>query len=177
MKPTDIAQLKDVGPQLAGTLQLYVPRPKKVNEILKPTSGFMYSVTWTSTAKKLPDGSYTSAWVEWCKSEMPQWLSKGGALFKVKPGTKVLSMNTDKDAMRIAQYYGVSPPKEQTPWDLIPWTKNFPWDDIEDDYAGIHHTPSGSRLANILMSSWDVESTAWFNTNVLDYVGQAKIHI
>ena len=173
MKPTDITQLKDVGPKLAGTLQLYVPRPKKVNEILKPTSGFMYSITWTSTAQKLPDGSYTSEWVEWCKTEMPQWLSKGGALFRVKPGAKVLSMNTDKDAYRIGQHYGVAPPKDMI--DSFKWAQTFPWDEIEDDFDGIHHSPSHNRMMNILMSSWDVESTAWFKNNHLDYVGQARI--
>lgn len=175
MKSSEIIKLKDVGPELAGTLQLYVPRPKKINEILKPTSGFMYSVTWTSTAQKLSDGTYTSAWVEWCKTEMPQWLSKGGALFRVKPGAKVLSMNTDKDAFKIAQHYGVQPPKQPIEW--MSWSQKFPWDDIEDDYAGVHHNPSGSRLANILMSSWDVESTAWFNNNFFDYVGTARINL
>jgi hypothetical protein len=163
MKPQDFA-LPNIGNKLAGTLQLYVPRLKKVSEILKPTSGFMYSVVWTSTAIKTENG-YTSEWVEWCKNEMPHWLSDTGILYKVQPSAKVLSMNTDKDAFKIGKYYGLEPPKDMIA--IFDWVKKFPWDDIENDYDGIHHNPTGSRLANMLMSSWDVESTAWFNTNVL----------
>jgi len=169
MKPQDFV-LPNIGNKLAGTLQLYVPRPRQVQEILKPTT----NVTWTSTAEKLPDGSYTSEWVEWCKTEMPQWLAKGGALFKVKPGAKILSMNTDKDAFKIAQYYGVQPPKN--PMDWITWSRKFPWSQVAKDFDAIHHIP-GSRMSNILMSSWDVESTAWFNNNFLDYVAQVNIDV
>lgn len=165
--------LPNIGPKLAGSLQLYVPRPKNVNEILKPTSGFMYSVIWTSTAEKKSNG-YTSDWVEWCKSEMPQWLSDEGIIYKVGSDARVLSMNTDKDAFMIAKHYGVEPPKN--PLDWIIWSRKFPWDDIEDHFDGVHHVPS-SRMSNILMNSWDVESTAWFNTNHLQNLGEVKIDI
>lgn len=170
MKPQEFTLL-NIGPKLAGSLQLYVPRPKKVNEILKPTSGFMYTVIWTSTAEKIND-SYTSEWVEWCKNEMPQWLSDTGILYKVQPSAKVLSMNTDKDAFKIAQYYGIQPPKN--PMDWITWSRKFPWDEIENDFDAIHHIPT-SRMSNILMNSWDVESTAWFNTKHLQNLGEVKI--
>lgn len=169
MKPTDFT-LKTT--KLDGTLQLYVPRPKKVDEILKPTSGFQYTVIWTSTAQKTQSG-YTSAWVEWCSMSMPQWLTNKGILYKVSPGAKVLSMNTDKDAFAIAKYYGLAPPKDDI--EKLLWARNFPWDEIEDDYDGIHHEPSGSRFANILMSTWDVESTAWFNTNHLQQMGEVRV--
>lgn len=167
--------LPNIGPKLAGTLQLYVPRPKKVKEVLKPTSGFMYSVIWTSTAEKTKTGIYTSAWVEWCKTEMPQWLSDTGKMYKVKPGARILSMNTDKDAYKIAEHYGIKPPKDMI--ESFIWAQKFPWDDIENDFDAVHHIPSGSRLHNMLMSSWDVESTAWFNTNFLDYVKDVRINV
>lgn len=157
---------------LAGTLQLYVPRPREVNEILKPTSGFTYSVIWTSTAKKRKNG-YTSAWVEWCRSSMPQWLSPKGILYKVGSGARVLKMDTDQDAYKIAQHYGVEPPKDR--FDSFIWSERFPWDDIEMDFDAVHHTPSGNRLANMLMSSWDVESTVWFNTRHLENLGEVKV--
>ena len=166
-------QLVNIGPKLVGSLQLYVPRPNKVDEILKPTSGFMYSVVWTRTAQKVGN-SYTSDWVEWCKTEMPQWLSPTGKLYKVKPGTRILGMNTDKDAFRIAQHYGVNPPQKPHEW--FTWAQKFPWDDVENDFDGIHHVPA-SRMSNILMSSWDVESTAWFDTRGLEHIGDVRISI
>jgi len=159
--------------KLIGSIQLYVPRPKNVNEILKPTSGFMYSIIWTSTAQQQNNG-YTSDWVEWCKHEMPQWLSNKGILYKVKPSARILSMNTDKDAFRIAQHYGVQSPKNSMDW--ITWSSKFPWDEVENDFDGIHHIPA-SRMSNILMSSWDVESTAWFNTNNLENLGQVNVSL
>lgn len=171
MRISDIS-LANVGAKLAGSLQLYVPRPKKVNEILKPTSGFMYSVIWTSTARVENDG-YTSDWAEWCSSEMPQWLSDTGTLYKVKPGARVLSMNTDKDAYRIGQHYGVAPPKNMI--DSFKWAQTFPWDDIENDFDAVHHVPSHNRMVNLLMSAWDVESTVWFNTNHLENLGEVKV--
>lgn len=173
MKPQDFAS-SQTGNKIIGSLQLYVPRPKNINEIFKPTSGFMYSVIWTSTAQKLPNGSYTSEWVEWCKHEMPDWLSSEGSLYKVKPGARILSMNTDKDAFNIGKYYGVKPPKDMV--NTIMWAQKFPWDEIENDFDAVHHVPSGSRVHNILMSSWDVESTAWFNTNYLQNMGQVKVN-
>jgi hypothetical protein len=174
MRATDFV-LKDVGPKLVGTLQLYVPRPrdnKKLTEILKPDPSI---VLWTSTAIKNKDGTYTSAWANWCAREMPHWLSKEGVLFKVTAGAKVLSMNTDNDAMRAGKYYGLDPLKAMFSPDMIPWVSKFPWDKIQNDYDGIHHEPSGSRMMNFLMSSWDVESTAWFNRSHLDDIGWAKI--
>ncbi len=164
--------LPEMTVSLAGSLQLYVLRPRDVNEILKPTSGFTYSIVWTSTAKKEGDG-YTSEWVEWCQSEMPQWLSPNGIVYKVGAGARILKMDTDQDAYQIAQHYGISPPKDRI--SSFFWAQNFPWDEIEMDFDAIHHTPSGSRMANILMSSWDVESTAWFNTKHLQNLGEVKI--
>lgn len=159
--------------KIIGSLQLYVPRPKNVNEILKPISGFMYSVTWTSTAKKQGNG-YTSAWVEWCKTEMPHWLTDKGILYKVSSSARILSMNTDKDAFMIAKHYGVEPPKTSN--ENFTWAQEFPWDDIQDDYDGIHHVPV-NRGSNVLMSSWDVESTAWLDTNHLQNLGEVKVNI
>lgn len=166
--------LANIGPKLAGSLQLYVPRPRKVEEILKPTSGFMYRVIWTSTAEKT-DGGYTSQWIEWCKNEMPEWITDKGILYRVKPGARVLNMNTDKDAYKIAQHYNVPPPKSLL--DSFKWTQKFPWDEIEDDFDGIHHIPTGARSHNPLMSAWDVESTAWFNINHLENLGEVKVSI
>jgi len=160
---------------LAGSLQLYVSRPKKVNEILKPTSGFMYSVTWTSTAIKEKNG-YTSEWVEWCKQEMPQWLSDTGTIYKVNAGARILNMNTDKDAIKIAKFYGVNPPKDQYSAFMF-LARNFPWDEIENDFDGIHHVPTGSRMNDMMMSSWDVESTAWFNKRHLENLGEVKVSL
>jgi len=166
--------LKDVGPNLVGTLQLYVPKPNtEITEILKPAGAHIF---WTSTATKNPNGTYTSAWADWCAGNMPQWLHKKGELFRVTSGVKILRINTDKDALAVGAHYGYQPNfKDKFSLDSIKWITKFPWDKIQNDYDGIHHEPSGSRTMNWLMSSWDVESTAWFNRKYLQDAGRTKI--
>jgi hypothetical protein len=137
--------------------QLYVPRPVKTNEAsLKPDAAL-----WTSTAIKVKNG-YTSDWVDWCYGEMPEWVSDEGTLMDVRPGARILVINTDSDAMMIARKYGV---QIKDPAELF--TK-MPWQLLEKDYDAIHHNPEGmERWNNTFMSKWDVESTAWFNTYFL----------
>jgi putative chitinase len=138
--------------------QLYVPRPKKTNEMfgLKPNAK-----VWTSTAVKYKDG-YASEWVDWCYGEMPHWIGEEGTLFDIRPGARILVINTDKQAIAIAKKYGVDV-KDQM--DLY---RKMPWDKLSKDYDAIHHNPEEmDRYNNTFMRSWDVESTAWYNTDYL----------
>ena len=150
------SELTTLGPQL------YVPRSDQVNEGMKPDAKI-----WTSTAKKVGN-AYTSAWVEWCKHEMPQWVTNTGTLYEVMPGAKILQLNTDKDAMLIARNYGIH---AKDSMDLF---MKMRWDMIAKDYDAVHHTPK-SRFDNMFMMSWDVESCAWFNTSKLRLVGKVQI--
>ena len=79
---------------------------------------------------------------------------------------KILNINTDKEAMKIANYYGVT---VKNPYELF---TSMPWDKIAQEYDGIHHTPMRREL---FMGSWDVESTAWLNTNMLQNQGQVPV--
>ena len=134
--------------------QLYTPRPKNLDESMKPDSAL-----WTSTASGSNNG-YTSAWVEWAKSEMPQWVGHGGFLYDVSPSARILTINSDRDAMRVANKYGMHTT------DIMDLFMYMPWKKIAKDYDAIHHVPS-NRGADLFMHSWDVESTAWFNTKML----------
>lgn len=137
--------------------QLYVPRYRQVDEMgqLKPRAK-----VWTSTAIKTPNG-YTSKWLEWVKTEMPQWGNDTGFLFDVSPSAKILQINTDNDAIKIAKEYGVR--MKNGFYDLL---NKMPWDKIAKDYDAVHHVPI-NRYDNPFMSYWDVESTAWFNAKML----------
>jgi len=152
------AALVKLGPQL------YVPHPGKLKEGLKPEAKL-----WTSTAHK-SDAGYTSAWAEWCSHAMPAWLATQGTLYDVKPGARILTINTDRQARAIAKKYGV----QMT--NVISLLRLMPWDRISQDYDAVHHVPSGDRLSNLLMGTWDVESTAWFNTNFLTNPRKVEIH-
>lgn len=140
--------------------QLYVPHPKSVQENFKPMAKL-----WTSTAIKTPKG-YTSDWVEWASQAMPDWIHHEGTLYTVNPAARILAINSDRDAVRVARHYGVAVN------DAMDLFRNMPWDKIAQDYDGIHHVPSGRDL---FMSSWDVESTAWLNTNQLQKQGSVPV--
>ena len=134
--------------------QLYTPRPKNLDESMKPDSAL-----WTSTASGSNNG-YTSAWVEWAKSEMPQWVGHSGFLYDVSPSARILTINSDRDAMRVANKYGMNTT------DIMDLFMYMPWKKIAKDYDAIHHVPA-NRGADLFMHGWDVESTAWFNTKML----------
>ena len=110
--------------------QLYTPHPKNLDESMKPKSAL-----WTSTASGDNNG-YTSAWVEWAKSEMPQWIGHSGFLYDVSPSARILTINSDRDAMRVANKYGMNTT------DIMDLFMYMPWKKIAKDYDAIHHVPS-----------------------------------
>ena len=134
--------------------QLYAPHPKNLDESMKPRNAL-----WTSTASGNNNG-YTSAWVQWAESEMPEWIGQTGFLYDVSPNARILSINSDRDALTVAKKYGLNTTNVM---DLVMY---MPWNKIAKDYDAIHHVPS-NRGADLFMHAWDVESTAWFNTKVL----------
>jgi hypothetical protein len=143
--------------------QLYVPREKGLQESLKPNAAL-----WTSTAKVGSNG-YTSEWVEWCKEEMPHWITDEGLLYDVAPGARILDISTDKDVMRIAKKYGIEVK------DSMELFMKMRWEMLAKDYDAIHHTLPSNRYDNLFMSAWDVESTAWFNTKFLVNPRKVKV--
>lgn len=141
--------------------QLFVPR-RDLIEGIKPNAEL-----WTSSSKKTPNG-YTSAWVEWCKDNEPSWLRPEGILFDVAPGARILVINTDKDAVAIAKQYGIEVK------DSMELFMKMRWDMLAKDYDAIHHIPK-ERYLNLFMSTWDVESTAWFNKKFLVNPRKVKV--
>ncbi len=135
--------------------QLYAPNPKQMQEslALKPRAA-----RWTSTAQQTEQG-WTSAWVKWAQAEMPNWVGGEGIVYDVAPGAKILSINSDRDAIRVAKHYGVEINS------VIDLFEKMPWQAVANDYDAVHHQPSGG--GDMYMSTWDVESTAWFDSSSL----------
>lgn len=161
--------------RIDNSLQLWVPRLTGTAKDLKEAEHagpFKPSYAkWTSTAYRSKNNPelWQSAWSEWLEYEMPEWLQKRGILYKVKPGARILNLDTDKEALRIARDYGMNVNKSI---DLM--LRGMPWNKIREDYDAVHHIPSG-RSQNMMMSSWDVESTAWFDENYLQKIEVVNI--
>jgi len=162
--------------KLDGTLQLHIAKegndPKISEVFLKPS---MPGIFWTSTAIKKQDGSYSSEWSDWCKSEMPEWFSSKGYLFQVTSGAKVLQMNNDEEAIEISKYFNHGEPRSRW-WQNsdVEWARKFPWRKISQSFDGLHHIP-GNRFKNVYTYGYDVESTVWFNRTYLKLVDVVKV--
>jgi hypothetical protein len=168
-----IAQAQDNGNKMAASrslkYQLYIPRNSQyVKESVKPRASI-----WTSTAIPTGKDSYTSQWAEWCRENMAQWLAPKGQLYQVKPGARVLNIGSDQAARKIAQILG-----HKLQGDSI--IDDYPWAKLGQLVDGIRYPARlsgtwGSSLNNILMSMWDVESTAWFNRDRLQLISEVNI--
>jgi hypothetical protein len=149
--------------------QLYVPRVAKVNEDIKPNAEL-----WTSTAEFRGDNDYTSAWAEWCYYNMPQWLAKRGKLYQVQPGARVLYIGSDAVAKKVARILGHE--FAGSKYTIL----QYPWEKLSEHFDAIRYPARlknrfTSRMNNILMSLWDVESTAWFRTDKLKLLNEVDI--
>lgn len=148
--------------------QLHVPRKVNIDEDWKPNAEL-----WTSTAEFRGNNSYTSAWAEWCYYNMPEWLAKTGVLYEIQPGARILNIGSDAAAKKIAAILGHQ--FTQGKYEIL---SSYPWNQLAQHFDAIRYPARlkntyRSRSSNILMSLWDVESTAWFNTDklkLLDYV-------
>lgn len=185
---TDLDSLLSIGQKTGNQMassrvlryQLYVPKKTSVSENIKPDAAL-----WTSTADyrginpKTGNKQYTSAWAEWCSYEMPEWLSPKGTLYKILPGTKVLNLGSDQTARRVAEILG-----HQFSGSKYTILQDYPWDKLAQYFDGIRYPARGARRSgysyrsnNILMSMWDVESTAWFNTSRLEKIDTVDVTV
>jgi hypothetical protein len=152
--------------------QLHVPRKISVREDMKPDAEL-----WTSTAEFRGDNSYTSAWAEWCYYNMPSWLAKEGKLYEVQPGARILNIGSDAAAIKIARLFG----RNYSNASRYERLGNYPWKELKLYFDAIRYparlkSSFTSRQNNILMSLWDVESTAWYNTNKLKFLRTVEIN-
>jgi hypothetical protein len=174
-----IAQAQDNGNKMASNknlkYQLYIPRNLRyvkesvfVREGVKPRASI-----WTSTAIPLGENTYTSQWAEWCQENMAQWLAPKGQLYQVESGARVLNIGSDAAARKIARILG----HELRVYSII---DDYPWAKLGQLVDGIRYPARlggtwGNGSPGILMSMWDVESTAWFNKDKLQLIGEVNI--
>lgn len=159
--------------------QLFVPRlpegtkrPRRIRESIKPNAEL-----WTSTAIRRGPNSYTSAWAEWCYNNMPQWLSKTGRLYRVNNGARVLNLGSDDAARKVAALFG-----RQYTGGRYEILGNYPWAELGKYFDAVRYPARlsnswRSRQSNTLMSLWDVESTAWYNTQHLTLIREVNIDV
>jgi hypothetical protein len=128
---------------------------------------------WTSSAIKQEDG-WSSDWSQWVERNQPSWFNDVGYLYRVKPGTIILDLDSEYDASDIYDAFDqlgrATPIDYSDQWGRL--TRHFPWDQIALHFDGVYHSGYGS---DNFTYGWDVESTAWLNTNMLELVGKVPV--
>jgi hypothetical protein len=132
---------------------------------------------WTSTMRKVHD-SYTSEWIDWVCGNMPEWHGPVGYVYEISPSARILRLDSDHDAKQIYDLYhrlgAKVDPQNMHVNDEWAMRKDFPWDWIRRHWDGVNHREGmGDRYG--FTYGWDCESTAWFNTDVLRFVGRVPI--
>lgn len=101
---------------------------------LKP-EGFWYSIGY--------------AWLEWCQSEMPEWITEYIYAFKISSEANILKLNTPASLLTFTQTYGVplknalNLPQEYSFEDYYSFIR---WQDVCKQYDGIEFNPYFNNL-------------------------------
>jgi hypothetical protein len=159
----------------------------------KPSGALM----WTSTAKKLPNGKWTSDWNKFIQGRNAGGEpGKIGYVYKVLPNTSVLELDSIQDALIIYKTFATlgrpnkayEDPKE---WEFIKQhpalysgeegqaaiiRKDFPWQQLAKHFDCVHHWPGHRAFGcDPFFYSYDVESSVWFKPNQLELLGQVPL--
>lgn len=190
---------REQGQQLEHTHQLHVPRPTisinrrardldprgEVTEAMpvldpvksaprvgwnKPSRGF-----WTSTAERTHSG-WRTAWSDWTAENMPAWFSPQASLFRVRPGCLVLPMHSESDARAVYYLFDALGQVAHKPGEEdLDLRDSFPWNAVARHFDAVTHNGVVRSMYPDFLSGWDVESTAWFRTSCLTYVGEVRV--
>ena len=129
--------------------------------LIKPKGAF-----WTSPAIRKPDSTYTSDWVEWCK--VNRFYASGidyvGVLLSVDRGAELYEIRDELTYDVLAEQF---PGNINSPYSFL-YGDHCPvvWDEVAEEYDGIG--VRGRALGLRILSAWDVESVAFFNTECLN---------
>lgn len=134
-------------------------RIKPSRGLNKPDGAF-----WTSTLE-----GTSSAWIDWCRWEMPRWIGDRAALFNVKSGAKVYTIRNAKDYMDLWRKH----PAEVKSYGL--GNHYIDWASAAREYDAVHLASDLGRGSVPELYGWDVESTAWFNTRGLDFAKMVDV--
>lgn len=158
------------------------------------------ALLWTSTAKKLPDGKWTSDWNKFVQTGNASGKPNNiGYVYKVLPRTSVYELDSTQDARYIYKIFATLGRRNTALTDPAQWErtreifkgldfseneiemnlmrKDFPWDEIAKHFDCVHHWGRHYSTFNYqdFTSSYDVESTVWFKPNQLELLGQVPL--
>jgi hypothetical protein len=139
----------------------------------KPSGAF-----WTSAAYQKKNGEWTSDWYEYVKTTFREWQTDYGYLFMPKSAAMVIDSHQLDQYYQWAEGHGRTEPNAdyfKNQYGATQMRGNFPWKELAKHFDGVHHHGWSTRDSDDFTYGWDVESTAWFNTTVLEYKGAVRL--
>lgn len=137
----------------------------------KPDNGF-----WTSSAIQT-DYGYTSDWYRLVLDTFRTWQTDYGYLFKVEGQPRLFNISHADEFYEWAlDHNRISRPPDEF---FRAYTREhmryaFPWDELSKHFDGAYYDGYSGGSSDITYG-WDVESTVWFDTSFLKYVGAVKL--
>ncbi|NJO63709.1 MAG: hypothetical protein HC836_37635 [Richelia sp. RM2_1_2] len=135
---------------------------------------------WTSTAEKTTSGYWTSEWVELIIRHYPDWYNDLGYIYSIKPSARILVIRDERDAYEVIKNYQLYEGKFIEPERESDYSWHVPWDLLPKHWDAVY-VPRPNRAFGYereiywFTQDWDVESTVWFDTSVLQKRGEVRI--
>jgi len=174
-------------------LQVFVPGSAKFDPEKLPIGKLKIKSPYSAFGVEKPDGAFwtssydnvikTSDWSKWTRETMKDWSSNEAAVFSVIGSPKVFHIATPEDYKKLRDTFTIDY-KEALKYGIEALASGIHWENVSKRYDAVHLVDywkaRGSREniqenpAYIGLSSWDVESTAWFDMGFLKFKGMIK---
>lgn len=134
---------------------------------------------WTSTGRKETE-FWTSQWVELVRRNYHDWYNSYGYIYTINPSARILEIHNERDAYDIIKGYQLYEGKFIEPDQERDYAHHIPWDLLPNHWDAVHvpnpsHAFGYEREVFWFSQDWDVESTVWFDTSVLQKRGEVAI--
>lgn len=142
----------------------------------KPLGGL-----WTS--EYTPNNEFVSSWHEWCKYEMPHWISNDAIILSLKKDTKYFVINSQNDLKELINIVGENDFSNEEVKKLKRFTSiNF--EKASQLYNVIYLTKNGAYETHMPLKNfelnlygWDVESQLIMNYDCIESWEYIKLNI
>ncbi len=103
------------------------------------------------------------AWIDWCKSEMPDWIQLYMYTFNILANNNMLYLNTPELVKEFSKQYGR---------EVFRYLREINWKQVNKDYDGVEFNPYFYDQRFAMDTLWyngiDVPSGVIFNTDIIE---------
>ena len=135
----------------------------------KPGNGF-----WTSTLRWDGKKAY-SDWVKLVIGNYPEWYNPIGYVLDVVGNPRILELDDYLAQNLFGLFFNRMDPVHREILARDYQIRNLPWKEIAKHFDGIHYRGGRGYHDETITRGWECESTCWFNSEHLKFIGKAQI--